>query len=437
MRRIIIFCFIYLIINLLGAQDSNYVRHIIHKLSADEMYGRGYAYNGDSIAAEFLVNELEKIGAQPIGKQFKQPYQFNAFAMEGKVALRLDGKLKSPLTDYSIAPTALEAHGKFEVVKADPKILYDAEAMKKFQEKNSSILSQVFVYIDITNVKCTDEERKTLNHMTQRLNFANPIGCRGVLMRTEQLPAWTWIASDYERDHTLIHLDGKAVTKCPKTIDIDFSNRPHMHNTQNVCAMIKGSVSPDTFIVFTTHYDHLGCMGSEVIFHGAHDNASGVATVLDLLRHYKANPPKYSVAGLFFSGEEAALKGSSYYVEHPLFPIEKTMILINLDLMCGGDDGITVVNANSKGTRPFFDTMVETNKQEKLIKEVKPRDNAANSDHFYFSKHAPAIFIYTLGGRIGGYHHWSDTCENCGLENYNSLATLLIKAVENTYMKQE
>ena len=433
MRKTIIFCFICLIINLLGAQDSNYVREIIRQLSSDEMYGRGYAYHGDSIAAEFLVRELEKIGAQPIGEQYKQPYKFNAFAMEGKVTLRVDGKLKSPLTDYSIAPTALEAHGKFEVLKADPKILYDTTALKKFQEKNRSILSQVFVYIDVTNVKCTDEERKALNQMIQRLNFASPIESRGLLVRTEQLPSWTWVACEYEREYTLVHLDAKAVAKCPKTIDIDFSNRPHLHYTQNVCAMIKGAVSPDTFIVFTAHYDHLGCMGSEVVFHGAHDNASGVGTVLDLLRYYKANPLKYSVAGLFFSGEEAGLKGSSYNVEHTLFPLEKTMLFINLDLMCGGDDGITVVNANSEGTRPFFDTMVEINKQEKFIKEVKPRDNAANSDHFYFSRRCPAIFIYTMGGRIGGYHHWSDTCENCSLENYKNLATLLIKAVEKMY----
>ena len=437
MKKTIFFCFICLIINTLNAQDSNYTRRIIHELSSDRMYGRGYAYGGDSIAAEFIVQELKKIGAEPIGKQYLQPYNFNSFAMEGQVTLKLDGKLKSPLTDYIISPTALEAHGKFDVINASPKILFSKEALQKFKEKNQAVLAHAFVYIDVTDVKCSDDERQMLNTMLKRINFNNPIGSRGLLVRTTELPAWTWIASDYERNYTLIHLEGEAVKKCPKSIDLDFNNRPHDHRTQNICAMVKGTVSPDTFIVFTAHYDHLGCMGTEVIFHGAHDNASGVAAVLDILRHYEAHPPKYSVAGLFFSGEEAGLKGSSYYVEHPLFPLNKIALLTNIDLMCGGDDGITVVNATSANTRPLFDTMTKINREEQLIKEVKPRDNAANSDHFYFSKHAPAIFIYTMGGRFGRYHHWSDTCKNCGLEKYKSIISLIIKAVDENYMKQD
>ena len=107
MKKTIFFCFICLIINILNAQDSNYTRRIIHELSSDRMYGRGYAYGGDSIAAEFIVQELKKIGAEPIGNQYLQPYNFNSFAMEGQVTLKLDGKLKSPLTDYIISPTSL------------------------------------------------------------------------------------------------------------------------------------------------------------------------------------------------------------------------------------------------------------------------------------------------------------------------------------------
>ena len=435
MKKRLLFCIICLIYINLYSQDSNYARKIICELSSDVMWGRGYAHNGDSIAADFIINELKEIGAKPLGEEYSQPYKFHVFAMEGKVTLSLNGKTLSPLTDYNISPTAATAHGTFRVIKASNKILFNEKKLKNFILKNQNLLSQSFVYIDITNVKCNDEERKMMNNMLRRLTFNNPIGSRGLLIRTEEMPAWSWTGSEFERQHTLIYLSAKRISKCPENIGADFNNRPHIHSTQNVCAMISGVASPDTFIVLTAHYDHLGCMGDEVIFHGAHDNASGVAAVLDMLRHFKADPPKYSVAALFFSGEEAGLKGSEHYVQNPLFPMENTALLINLDLMCGGDEGITVVNATSSGTKTFFETMESINSNDNLLKQVKPRNNAANSDHYYFSLKAPAIFIYTMGGRIGGYHHWSDTCENCGLENYNNTVTLILQTLEKTYLE--
>ena len=80
--------------------------------------------------------------------------------------------------------------------------------------------------------------------------------------------------------------------------------------------MIKGTLFPDSFFVFTAHYDHLGTMGASVIFPGAHDNASGVAFLLDLARHFSSTPPPYSLIFLFLSGEEAGLKGSLYASEN-------------------------------------------------------------------------------------------------------------------------
>lgn len=430
MKRTLFILLICLLTNIVNAQDSSYARRIIRDLSDKAMFGRGYAYGGDSLAANYICNELKSIGAEEILPGYRQPMSFYSYAMEGKVSLKIDGKQLSPLNDYRFAPIANSAHGKFDVIATDAKILYDTAALRQFIEKNKMQLAQSFVYIDAMDVQCTEEEVKAMQKMVGRLTFKNLPRSRGMLVRVKELPIWSWIGSDVEREHTTIYVTGNACAKAPKKIEVDMDNRFHLHNTQNLCAMIKGTESPDTMIVFTAHYDHLGCMGEDVIFPGAHDNASGVATVLDLLKHYKEHPQKYSVAGLFFCAEEAALRGSSQFVSNPPFDLEKIALLLNFDLICGGDEGITVVNSNAENTKPFFNQMVKVNDEKKYLSQIKPRDNASNSDHYYFSKVSPAMFIYTLGGRTGNYHHWNDTCENCALNNYDRLLKLVIESID-------
>ena len=122
-------------------------------------------------------------------------------------------------------------------------------------------------------------------------------------------------------------------------IEVDIENRFFKaFKSQNLCGYVQGTQFPDSFVVFTAHYDHLGAMGKDAYFPGANDNASGVSMLLNLARYYKAHPAKYSVVFLFFSGEEAGLLGSKYYSEHPLFPLSTIKFLTNLDLLGTGDD---------------------------------------------------------------------------------------------------
>ena len=111
--------------------------------------------------------------------------------------------------------------------------------------------------------------------------------------------------------------------------------------------------------------------------------------------------------------------------------ITDVKMVVNLDLMCGGDDGIMVVNAKDSLTNGFYNALVQLNEASHWVKEVKARDNAANSDHFPFTeKGVPAVFIYTLGGRIGGYHNPYDTPAGASLTAYQGVAHLVIEALE-------
>ena len=194
------------------------------------------------------------------------------------------------------------------------------------------------------------------------------------------------------------------------------------YRSQNICGYIPGEV--DTMIVFTAHYEHLG-MNGDTVFPGAHDNASGTAAVMDLARMANQQRGHYTYVFLLFGGEESGLVGSSYFVDNPLVRLSKVKLLINLDLFCGGDEGLMVVNANSSATAGYVDMLQQINDLHGFTAKVARRDNAANSDHYWFTDECPAIFIYTLGGPYGGYHSPDDTCEGCGLGNYNNNISLL------------
>lgn len=194
------------------------------------------------------------------------------------------------------------------------------------------------------------------------------------------------------------------------------------YRSQNICGYIPGDV--DTMIVFTAHYDHLG-MNGDTVFYGAHDNASGTAAVLDMARMANLQRGHYTYVFLIFGGEEAGLVGSRHFVEQPLINLSKVKLLINLDLFCGGDEGLMVVNANDRSTTTFVDLLQHINNERGYADKIGRRDNAPNSDHYFFTDECPAIFIYTLGGPYGGYHSPTDTCDGCGLGNYLNFMSLL------------
>ena len=194
------------------------------------------------------------------------------------------------------------------------------------------------------------------------------------------------------------------------------------YRSQNVCGYIPGEL--DSMIVFTAHYEHLGMHG-DTIFPGAHDNASGVAAVMDLARMANEQRGHYTYVFLLFGGEESGLIGSAFFADVPLIKMNKVKLLVNIDLFCGGDEGLMVVNANAPETEPYIDLLQRLNEERGYTAKVARRDNAANSDHYFLSQLCPAVFIYTLGGPFGGYHSPSDTCEGCGLGHYNDHIALL------------
>ena len=220
----------------------------------------------------------------------------------------------------------------------------------------------------------------------------------------------------------------------PKHIDsaeISVSAELTQIKGYNVIGIFPGNTFPDSAIIVSAHYDHLGEIGG-VRFPGANDNASGLALMFSLIQYFskEANRPKYSLVFIAFGGEETGLRGSRHYVEEsPLFPLKQTKFVLNLDLMGNGEKGIMAVGG--KDYPYHFEKLVQLNDSLELLPKVNARPNAPNSDHYFFLKYGiPGFFIYTMGGPPH-YHDIQDRPENLLLSHFVELRTLFIAFLQS------
>lgn len=433
MKRILIIAAIISIFNfqLSTAQDTNYMRQVLRKLSSNEFHGRGYSFRGDSIAAEYIRGELRRLKVKPLTDDYFQPYTFSTFSMEGPLSFMVNGVKLQPYTQFRVPAWSKSSWGDFKVLTVPAEVLIDTNAIRKFLKKNNDLLQEVFVYIDLSQwyYSSLGMARDILN-AAKALQKRNPFNSRGIIVAWPELNTYSPANTGYEHGYAYIEVLSSAMPKKFKKIKCDIFTQYHKdYPTQNIYGCIPGEV--DTMIVYTAHYDHLGTMGDSIVFYGAHDNGSGTATVIDIARTTMANAvmgdkPHYTQVFCFFSGEEAGLKGSKYAFEHPVFDFSKVKLLINIDMFCGGNEGIMVFNADVPETKPFVERLENLNKTLQIAPEIRRRANRPNSDHYYFSQRMPAIFILSMGQRFGGYHDPQDTCERCGLENYINYVTLIM-----------
>ena len=102
------------------------------------------------------------------------------------------------------------------------------------------------------------------------------------------------------------------------------------HKTQNVIGMKKGTAVPDSFIVFSAHYDHLGKMGKATYFPGANEYASGISMLLNLAKHYSKHPQKILTIGCYcICGRKSRISRFRVFVKHPMIPLKQIKFLLN------------------------------------------------------------------------------------------------------------
>jgi hypothetical protein len=395
------------------------------------MQGRGYVANGDKLASDYIANEYKSFGLLSLEKSgsYFQEFSFPVNTFPGRVEMTFyfpngTSEKCDPGDKFLVRSSSPSVKGHFKVVRLDSSI---SHSRKKWDQFMAVDHRKVFVLVDTLGI--TDKQE-----MAKMTNFVKyPLNVKGILLPvklnhvegTDQCTKLTpWDFSMVQSTVPVIEIEPALAHT--SEIDVRIGAKfLKSYESRNVVGYIRGSEQPDSFIVFTAHYDHLGRMGKTVYFPGANDNASGVAMMLNLAKHYSLpeNKPKYSIAFIAFSAEEVGLIGSNYFTQHPLFPLARIRFLINMDILGTGDEGITVVNATLFGKE--FAKLKAINDTNNYLPQVKPRGKAAISDHHFFTeKNVPCFYIYTLGG-IKAYHDTCDKRETLPLTEYDDLFRLI------------
>ncbi|WP_394131053.1 M28 family metallopeptidase [Shewanella maritima] len=188
-----------------------------------------------------------------------------------------------------------------------------------------------------------------------------------------------------------------------QTASISFTNKIEYANSYNVVATLPGTQAADEHILFTAHWDHIGkdeTKTGDQIYNGALDNASGTAGILEIARMYAQYAKSdqgvsRSVTFIATTGEEQGLLGSRFYAEHPLFPLDKTVAVFNVDStnIYGRTLDYTIVGKGQSELENYLLTALEPS-QRKARRESRPESGGFfRSDHFSFAKKGvPAVF---------------------------------------------
>ncbi|MBL7882894.1 MAG: M20/M25/M40 family metallo-hydrolase [Bacteroidia bacterium] len=430
-KKILIFLF-FINSCVLFSQETvyAYARKVVDTMASASMHGRGYVNEGDKIAANYIKNEFEKFGLKNFTENYYQHFNFNINTFPGKIEFKIENYVEHDKNSFTTNNLIFKGNlAKNYLINASSTLwqnvfkieIFDStyaskKGLKKFSKKQYLGLS--YILIDDRNVK----NKTQLEYF--KLVKKNYFNSSGKIILVDKL---TWSQSQTFQQPTIeILKDSFNIRETKLAGSLEGKNKfiPN-YQSQNVIGYVEGSVYPDSFIVFSAHYDHLGQLGEEVYFPGANDNASGCAMLLNLAKHYSLpeNKSKYSIAFIAFSAEEVGLLGSKHFTENPLFPLNKIKFVFNMDIMGTGEDGITVVNGTEY--KKEFEKLKEINTTHNFIKDVKMRGKAANSDHYYFSeKGVKSFFIYTMGG-IKAYHDIYDKAETLPLNEFENLFHLI------------
>lgn len=353
------------------------IRKLVDTLASSSMEGRGYVDGGLGKAADLIENQFESIGIVPVGKTYRQPFKHDVNVFDGSAMLFLNRQPLMAGIDFIVTPGSRTVKGGRNLQKMD-------------------------------SVRWIDTEGRVVIEKVKKL---------------------TWGVSGIQDDYTVFQVLQERFPADPENYMANLDAR-RLKNfvSENLAGMVRGTEMPDSFLVLTAHYDHLGKLGTitnnNAVFRGANDNASGVALMLYLAKQIAAKPLRYSVIFIAFAGEEAGLLGSAHFVKNPMIKLNNIRFLVNLDLLGTGEDGIMVVNATEFPKE--WKILDDMNTQNGWLKQVGQRGKAANSDHYWFTEAGvPAFFIYTMGG-IKAYHDIYDLPETLPLTKTEEVGKLIM-----------
>jgi hypothetical protein len=437
-------------------------------LASDELKGRGDGMPGLDKAADYIAREFARAGLKPVQNSWFQPFKVTVGAGLGSKnnlattkPKKHDYKLKRDFIPLPFSATAettapmvfvgygivapeynyddylnVDVRGKVVLVlrhepqEADDSSVFRGRRMTRHAEfLSKAVLARNRGAVALVVVNDPVNHSGAEDRLLPFTQDGGP-GSAGIpVIQVKQEAVSTWMATA-----------GKSLLDIQKAIDKDLTNRSfafpdtlQVHVAadikkreavlKNVVGVLPGNdpALRDQAIIIGGHYDHLGLgdngsMSPQLhgqIHHGADDNASGTAGVLELARMFASEKTnRRTFVFMAYAGEEMGLLGSAHYVENPLLPLDKMIAMLNLDMIGRAKEDKLFMGG--VGTSPDFRRMVA---EENVSTSTGPApdfdidysDSGYDaSDHMSFAKkNIPVMFFFT--GLHADYHRPSDT----------------------------
>jgi glutamate carboxypeptidase len=214
-----------------------------------------------------------------------------------------------------------------------------------------------------------------------------------------------------------------------------FRSTREFPDATNLFASIRGTVEPDRYLIVSAHYDHLGVKDGAT-YHGADDNASGVAAMLAVARWFSTRPARISILFVAFDGEEEGLQGAKYFVQHPPVPSDRMAAVVNMDMVGRGDKNEIYVAGTSPypQLKPIVEAAAKGRKIDVRLGHDRPgvpgvEDWTFSSDHGPFHT-AKVPFLYFGVEDHADYHKPTDTADKIPRAFYVEATELVLDTVQ-------
>ncbi|MEL6390191.1 MAG: M28 family peptidase [Bacteroidota bacterium] len=444
----------------------------IFALANDSMQGRETGTHGNRRAAEYIAAKFKKLDLpQIIGSDhgyFQQvPFTFTGWVNQqivvgGKklragqdflsyprssislqvqadsiafVGYGIDDKDYSDYTSEDVGPVAIaydgeprDSLGKFILTGTKSSSDWSLTVDKKAKAAKERGVEVLFV-ISNNYRRLLNQDGGVLTRNWTELGFQeSPEGCNVIFISTTVAKSIFGDQIDQIIAERVRRSDGENPSPYAITIPtfINQALERRQENGQNIIGYIKGTDLRDQLVVVSAHYDHIGTYGNEV-YNGADDNASGTTTVLEIAEAIQTAVklglgPRRSVLCLLVTGEEKGLLGSQWYADHPVFPLETTMVDVNIDMQGRTDNKYmkqdvfyNYVIGSDRISQDLHDLNEEINETYTQMTldytyndENDPNRIYYRSDHYNFAKNGiPSIFFFS--GLHPDYHRLTDT----------------------------
>lgn len=423
-------------------------------IASREMAGRETASPGQRKAAAYIESQFHRFGLLPGttgGYQMQYPIYQDTLL---EASLKIEGEYEKIDTTFSLDILSA-ANGTYDIKEIVFASYGIVDSARNDYEDLDVKGKWVLIFEGSPDFQSHVTDKRSPYSITSKVEQATQLGARGVFIMSTDLPQK---ASDTKGKmylkkpatanvpaitvssnvaHQLLGLNPARLLESIKNVPVGAYNsntiftinkRTSLLQSSNVIGILPGTDKKDEYVLITGHYDHLGTRGKD-IYYGADDDGSGTTGVLELAEAFakarnEGHGPRRSIVFMTVSGEEKGLLGSQFYSEHPAFPLNKTSVDLNIDMIGRIDPKYKGDSLNylyiigddklSSELQPITDSINKTYVHMQLDRRFNdlkdPNRYYYRSDHYNFAKNGVPVIFY-FNGTHADYHRPTDTVD--------------------------